>query len=277
MALTATRTIGFKPLDKVTIPTRMIVSVEAVEGSGKTGFGIGAARTGKPVYLQRFDRASESVLKLAADEGLDIKVKDYDLDLVKDEMGSTSNEVNHTKDEARRLYTEFESDYKDIISSGGTPVWDTATEVWELARLAEFGKLTQVIPTQYSKLNAKFLHTLNIATFSPCNFVMIHKLKEGWENYTAEGQTRSRKTGEFERRGFGDVNYSAHIMVRLYRAGMKGDPNGEEAEPSRDFMMRIIDKCNPKAELVGVDLPIDEPLSGFNQLGELIFGDEWGG
>lgn len=264
------KTSGFKTLDKMVIPTRMIVSVEATEGCGKTAFGLGAARTGRPVYLQRFDRASEGALALARKEGLDVRLKDYDFDLVKDEL-----EPNRVKSIAQEVFAEYQNDYRQVISDGGVVLADTFTEVWELARLAEFGKTTQVQPHMYPRLNAKFRHMLNLVVMSPCSAIFIHKLKDVWENKETTNGLKSYKTGDVERSGFSDIGYAAHIMVRLYRTGMKGDPNGEDLEPSRDFMMRII-KCNPKADLVGMDIPIDDPLGGFDVLGQLIFEEEWG-
>lgn len=247
----------------------MIISVEAMEGCGKTAFGIGAARTGKPVYLQRFDRASEGTLKLAQKEGLDVRVKDYDFDLVKDEA-----EPGRIKSVAEEIFQEYQNDYRQIVADGGIVVPDTFTEVWELARLAEFGKTTQIQPHMYPRLNAKFRHMLNVVVMSSCSAVFIHKLKDVWENKETANGLKSSKTGEVERSGFGDIGYAAHVMVRLYRQGMKGDPNGEDPEPSRDFYMRVL-KCNPKADLVGLDIPIDDPLGGFNALGEMIFEEEW--
>lgn len=273
MAGTATRLTGFRKIEAVKIPTRLIVSVEATEGCGKTIFGLGAASSGT-VYLQRFDRASEGALKLAQDAGLDVRVKDYDLDVVKDEIGPDAKAINRTKDEAGTLFDEYQEDLKQIIAEGATPVIDTFTEAWELARLAEFGKVTQVQPHMYSRLNAKFRHLLNSIVLSPCSAVLIHKLKDVWENKETSNGLRSAKTGELERSGFSDIGYGAHVMVRLYRAGMRGDPNGEVPEPSREFMMRIL-KCNPKADLVGLDLEISDPLEGFNTLGQLIFEGEW--
>lgn len=265
------KTSGFKTLDKLVIPTRIIVSVEAVPGCGKTAFGLGAARTGKTVYLQRLDLTSEEPLRIAQREGLDVRVKDYDVDQFKDEM-----DASRARSAAQEVFGEFCNDFRQIIADGAIPVWDTATEVWELARLAQFGKTTQVLPNYYSSLNAKFMHLLKVAVMSPSNFVMVHKMKDEWENYTVEGKDRSRKTGNLKRLGFGDIEFAAHCRVQVYRSGMYGDPNGEDLEPSRDFMMRII-KCNPKADLVGMDIPIDDPLGGFDVLGQLIFEEEWGG
>jgi len=85
-------------------------------------------------------------------------------------------------------------------------VWDTATEVWELIRLARFGKLAQVLPVQYGPVNAEMRGLIRTAYDSNKNFVMLHKMKAEYIN--------DRRTGKYERAGFGDSEYLVQVNLR---------------------------------------------------------------
>ena len=55
---------------------------------------------------------------------------------------------------------------------------DTATELWELLRMARFGKLTQVMPYQYGPVNAEFRSLIRMAYASDKNLILLHKMRK---------------------------------------------------------------------------------------------------
>jgi len=85
-------------------------------------------------------------------------------------------------------------------------VWDTATEVWELIRLARFGKLSQVLPVQYGPVNAEMRGLIRTAYDSNKNFIMLHKMKAEYIN--------DKRTGRYERAGFSDTEYIVQVNLR---------------------------------------------------------------
>jgi hypothetical protein len=96
----------------------------------------------------------------------------------------------------------------------GTVVLDTSTEAWELARLAHFGKLTQILPHNYVEVNNEWRALMRCAYDSPMTTVLIHKQKAKYVNNT--------RTGEYELSGFGDTEYMVQTNLVMYREDRKG-------------------------------------------------------
>jgi hypothetical protein len=93
---------------------------------------------------------------------------------------------------------------------GGVLAHNTATEVWELARLAKFGKLSQVLPQHYTEVNNEFRELLRMSyDASFMNSIFIHKMKAKYIN--------NARTNEYEPSGFGDMEYTSQVNVILDR------------------------------------------------------------
>jgi hypothetical protein len=86
---------------------------------------------------------------------------------------------------------------------------DTGSELWDLLRIARLGKLAQVLPVQYTQVNAEFRQLLQILLTSKKNVLMSHKMKPEYVN--------DQKTNRFERSGFGDVGFDVQVEVRADR------------------------------------------------------------
>ena len=106
----------------------------------------------------------------------------------------------------------------------GTVVWDTATEAYELARLAHFGQLSQIPPQKYTEVNNEWRELLRFAYDSPMNTVFIHKMRPVWLASTdSQGRTKSVKTNEFELSGFSEMDYLSQVnLVHYYEEGDDG-------------------------------------------------------
>lgn len=105
---------------------------------------------------------------------------------------------------SRALYEAMESKYFRTI------VIDTATEMWELLRLARFGRLTQVMPHNYGPVNAEFRSLINKAVNSEKNTVWIHKVRKV---YKTNKNGVDSWTGEWERSGFSDFGYIIDLVI----------------------------------------------------------------
>jgi hypothetical protein len=106
---------------------------------------------------------------------------------------------------------------------------DTDTEVYELARLAKFGKLSQVMPQNYTEVNNEYREVLRLAYDSPMNSVFIHKMKPKYIN--------NARTADYEPSGFGDMEYNSQINVITYR---------EDGDEGPEFSVFVKDcRSNP--------------------------------
>lgn len=106
-----------------------------------------------------------------------------------------------------------------------TVVIDTATEFWELIRLARFGRLTQVMPHHYGPVNAEFQSLVQKASASDKNSIWIHKMKKV---YKAGKDGKEAWTGEWERSGYSGFGYLVDVVV-------------EHDIVDQEFAVRVID------------------------------------
>ncbi len=286
---------SFQSIQSITIPKRIILGVRGPEGSGKTMLGLSAAMHNK-LFVQRFDTAaSEGPISVVQAHGVEnIVVSTYDFDVAKQyasdsllKGGETDKEkrakaklAEDAQGEASVEFERFEKELTEAVKDHYDIMWDTGTEQWESLRLAEFGKSAQVPQMFYERANRRMMHNFNKVVFSPQSLIVIHEMSPKW---VKDISGKSSKSNTYEPRGFErlcgtDVlaGYLPAVVVQTYRGGKVLDLR-EEPEDDGLFYFRIL-KCNTngKADLVGQDIPIVDPLEGFNTLGQLIFEDEWG-
>ena len=282
-----------KTIDDLDFARRLIVSVEGESGGGKSAFGIGAVVSRPPVYLYRFDFASEGVLRDVKSMGLGSQVydEDYDisplketletmdsLDLRSDKGRKQADEIiGDTRATATKILVKYQGDYEEGINAGGTVVNDTFSEVHELVRLAFFGRLKQVPPMFYERVNKTMSHFIRQAVFSATNLVMVNKLEDEWTDYIEDGKKKSMRTGNARVMGYKGAEYDAHNRIRVYRVGTKFDPDRGSQKVSftgGDFHMVVV-KANDRGDLVGQDFKVESQFDGFDQFGRLVYGEEW--
>lgn len=214
-------------------PKRLIVNTMGKEKSGKTNLGLTAPG---PIVLFDFDYGLEGVIgKFASDK--DIYPSEYRI-----------NEIA-----ANAFITQFERFKKEFASALKEPevrsiVVDTGTELWELARMARFGKLTQVMPHNYGPVNAEMRGLIRDAYSSDKNLILLHKMTEIYKN--------DKPTGTFGLAGFKDVPYNVQVNILCWR------------DEEQVFHATIQD-CRQNAEVAGFDMIGD--MISFPNLATLVF------
>jgi hypothetical protein len=197
---------NFKLVDS-TIKRRMVMSIEGDWGTGKTDLALTAPG---PIAFFKFDLNTEFTLKQFA-----TKKKIYQLDYDIPDSNDPKAQLL-----AEQVMTTFRKDYDHAVRSTEirTIVWDTATEIWEQTRLEAFGKLTNVMPHHYVAVNNGFRRLIRAAFDSDTNLIMIHRLKDEWQNYTdaKTGTEKGRRTGKKERAGFSDIGFACQVIVQTY-------------------------------------------------------------
>ena len=137
-----------------------------------------------------------------------------------------------------------------------TMVVDTGTEMWELVRMARFGKLTQVMPHQYGPVNGELRSLIRDTYSSDKNLILLHKMTEIYLN--------NQPTGRFGMAGFKDIPYSVQVNVLCWR------------DTEQTFHAEIND-CRQNADVAGMEL-IGEMIN-FPQIAQLVYPntseDDW--
>ena len=213
--------IVFKEYDE-TARKRLIMSVEGLHGCGKTNFSLTAPG---PVAVHNFDDGLEGVVEKFIDKK---KIYPFHYRIPQSIALPGTPAGNSLSDSAKKIWEEFVLNFRASLPDMGTVVVDTGSESWELARLARLGKLTQVLPHQYTAVNAEFRELLRLGYRYGCNVILLHKLKKEYLN--------DKPTGNYEKSGFGDVDFIVQTTLRAYK-----DPKGEGLDR---FRMKV-SKCRP--------------------------------
>lgn len=182
---------GFERVKQDMRRKRLLVRISGLEKMGKTHWALTAP---SPIAFFDIDRSAEDIVWKFLSEK-DIYHKEY--------RGSREGD-----DEAyKAAWTAFKRDYYAALDAPGirTIIVDTETELWEMARLAEFGKLSKVLSREYGPVNKEFREVIDAAQSSEKNLVMISRLKKQYRD--------DKWNGRYESRGFGETGFLVHVNV----------------------------------------------------------------
>lgn len=192
------KAMGFND-EYVEKPRRIIASLFGKAKTGKTHFSLTAP---EPIIYFNVDIGTEGVVNKFQEQGKYILL--YDVRVPK-EAG---------KDVWSRMWADLKFRVAKAYSlKAGTVVWDTASEVYELARLAHFGRLTEIKPSDYAIVNNEWRELLRQAYDAPTNTIFIHKVKASWGMIPTSSGSRLGKTGEYEVSGFSEMDYLVQMNL----------------------------------------------------------------
>ena len=133
---------------------RLIMGIDGREGQGKTELALSAPG---PIGYQSIDIGTEGVIEKWVKAGKEIYIKEYYNPL---EGGDLSDPavLKRAQNKAEEFMTAFTTDFTTLIDSGiKSIIWDTATEFWQVMRIARFGKLEKIMPHHYGPVNQEYL------------------------------------------------------------------------------------------------------------------------
>jgi hypothetical protein len=244
---------------------RLIVSTVAMEKTGKTHWALGVPG---PVGVLSTDTGTEEVARKF--------LGSKKLILNNFKTAAELMEGDAKANEYEREWNRWTKSYQAIVEDRRirSAVVDTATETWELCRLARFGKLTQVMPHHYGPVNAEFRTLVKQAyDRNDLNVVWIHKVKKEYK--AISGKEKEVWSGKWERAGFGDMPYLVDVNLRHYFARDRKITkvvNGEAVEvPAPAFGIQVIDSRLEMLSVVGMELEAE--LCSFEMLAESCFPD----
>lgn len=253
--MAAPQAVGGFSLNKNKVRPRLVASVAGLDKCGKTHLALSSPG---PIAYANFDTGLEGVLEKFQRTGKVVYSNDY---RVKVPAGASTTQ---TAEIANKVWEGLKEDVRAAIKSPliRTIVGDTESEMWELCRLARFGKLTQVMPHHYGPVNTEYRNFWNEIYDSDKNLILLGRMKDEWENTVVNGKEVGKKTGRLERIGFKEIQY----MVQL-NAIAKYDPTA----PAGDRFSLEITNCRQNSDLAGMVLP--QSLISFTQLAQLVYPD----
>lgn len=157
----------------------------------------------------------------------------------------------------------FYEEYKKALANLDcrTVVLDGDSDSWELQRLAEFGKLTQIPSIMYANVNAARRAMIARAWDSGKNVIGTNKVTPEYVTkldaagnpvLKADGKEERIKSGAKTRQGFDDQDYLWQIQLRhLYKA--PGVNKITKKETPQQWGIQIL-KCKPNPSIQGSEL-----------------------
>ena len=187
--------LGFIEAPSEVLIKRGIVSITATDKEGKTDLALSGPA---PVLYVDFDVGGTGIIEKFKAAGKDILV--YRLRFIKEGIEQKLWEAQ---------WEGFREVFVTALGLGkGTVIVDTASEMYELCRLARLGRLEQVPPLKYQEVNKEMRELLRLAYESEMNVVLVHKMKPEWLN--------GQKTSKFELMGWGDTEYNTELNLRPF-------------------------------------------------------------
>lgn len=263
--------LGFEIVDP-TVYHKFSVSSAAKEKEGKTTWAFTAPG---PIGVISTDTGTESIAKSF------LKQKPIIINYFKsaDELQQSETKNKDTKQQLyEREWDRMKTAILAIIHSRRfrTLIVDTATEAWELCRLAAFGKLAQVMPHHYTEVNSEFKAMIKAADENPVlNSIWIHKKKK---EYKTGSGGKDSWSGKYERAGFGDMPFLVDVNLEHFfqpAGAMVPDGNGgNETLAEGRFGVRVIDSRINMLSVVGQEFTGE--VCNFQELAYALFPETYG-
>ena len=246
---------GFEPIE-TDIQPRLILALDGKEKSGKTHFSLTAP---DPIAYFAIDMGHEGVVRKFVDGEVASKIiLRADKQIKVPDISVYDKKTDSLKIDATAAWEKMRSAYKAACESPTikTVIVDTATEMWELLRLARLGKVAQVKPQHYGPVNAEMRGVVRDAYDSNKNVILIHKLKKEYKS--------DSWSGKYERAGFSDMGYMVQVNATMTYDG-------------DDFVCTVTD-CRQNTSVRGMEFEGD-PMCSFPFLGASVFPgtslDQW--
>ncbi len=239
----------------------MVLGIQGMPKTGKTSLALSAPGpiayhaldTGDDGVIQKAKAAGKTVFPMSHRYYLprELRVEPEFPPREKDKEGEwrpSEEEINWFQTRAKwvndNCWQPFEDANDDAIAAGvRTIVWDTDTEVWEMKRMARFGKLLQNPQMFYPKVNGEYKELVRRIKDSGVNLMMVRQLKE---DYT---------TKKWVEQGMSKLGYLVDAKVETYQR--PSYQRGKEMMPM-EFGITVL-SARHKMELVGTKVVLGSP------------------
>lgn len=223
--------------------TRRVVHMQLYgeTGTGRTSVALSAPG---PIALMHADEKIDGIVEPFVRDGK--KVRTYNFG------GTFSGSTEQIASQANEAMKDFYRAWADAFTWARTVILDTHTELWELLRLARFGKLAQVKPIHYGPVNAEWQSIFKMfRRQDKANLICIGKIREKYDK-------NDKPTGKMEQAGQKDFGYLSDIRIRMDKSITK---SGVE-------FSGMIEKAWFNAQMEGTELP--EAMLTFPEILETI-------
>lgn len=232
-----------------------ILSIEGLPKTGKTHF---CCTAPGGIAFQSLDFGTEGIIEKFDDKNIEVAEYNFAYDYT---IKSRGDEASEQADRIKTDYwAPFNADAERFFADPAvkTVVWDTASEVWEMLRLAHFGKLMQNPQLQYGVVNAEYKALVRMANLARKNLILIHQLAKEYKDVDG----KSQETGEYRRVGNNKVDYLVHTYIRNHYVPPVKDVKGNVRTPGAFKVEILRSRYNPDVNGMVLDGPDWTTLMG---------------
>ena len=138
---------------------------------------------------------------------------------------------------AEPAYAAFYAAYEASLANMRTTVIDTGTDLYQLARLANFGRLEKIPQLAYAQVKREFAKMVDDAFKQPChNLITIHHMKD---RGSVNSAGKWEQTGNYEMDGCMTVLDKVQANIEFWRTDLEEE--NPETGMKVDFACQIID------------------------------------
>lgn len=244
---------GFTPADQIVVKPRMIISCQGDAKMGKTHFCL----TGpEPIAVIDIDDGIYRPIDRFKGKKK-IYVKNYRR--IYSELMFNGDSIKATEAAASRQLDIIRDFYIRAIDDGArTVLVDGGAELYEIVRLAAFGKLERAaMSREYGPVNREMKFWLDYAKNHDANVIFTHHLREKYIN--------DKPSGMMEAEGWKKMSGGVDVIIQ---------PWIEEKDPLSTRYHLTIMQCGLNAALDGKEIPsseFPEAKMDFASLGKLVF------
>lgn len=226
---------GFGPIQRS--PKRLIASIQGLRKSGKTRLAFTAP---KPigyiaVEIGGEEGPADQFIPDGVNENPDIQIVRIIMDSPifpnREDFGKGSTadkDYNEAVTLAQQIPAEqalnaFYNAYYASLANCKTTVVDTGSDLWELIRMANFGRLEKIPMLSYGPMNKSMDKLIDDAFSTKGNLIMIHHMKEKWMQVLNEktGNMMGQPSGIFEMSGYSGIPKKVQAVVEMWREDLK--------------------------------------------------------
>jgi hypothetical protein len=232
---------------------RLVMDLSGEQKTGKNHFGFTAPG---PIYEHSFDIGNEGVIEKFMNQKK-IYVAEYELEI---QPGDASD--REVAEAADKVWQQFTTNFLDGLSScgSGTTLVDTGSEMWELLRIARFGRTSKIMPHNYGDLNKEMRLLVRETLNHSGSTIFLSQMKPEWENYVgSDGKEKGRKTGRLERVGWKGMPFLVQLTASTNRV--------DKTDGGSEFTITV-DDCRRNPDMNGLTLAND-----FDTLMMMVYGE----
>jgi len=220
-------------LNMIEAQQNLIVMARGHEKTGKSRLGYTMP---KPLFVACLDKPPDSNVKKWGniDYKMYMPVRD------------PSRPIQDIIDENTAILDEFRTDLAEIMTYPSI-MFDSASELWPLVRLAELGQETKVLARDYYAPNTIMRSLLSSLHAKSKNVLFTTRLKEKYAERVIKDKITSSPTGEYLPDTWKDLTFQVHVNVLNMR---------DNKEPYT-YRMQVIDSAIDGA-LKGIELSDDD-------------------